>query len=75
MMTDNSVAKERAVLKFIQEFFAEYGYAPSFRDIMAGANISSTSYTGHLLDELVRQGHLTRDYNVPRSIVLMDIND
>lgn len=60
------------VLKFIHDFFADRGYAPTVRDIMKGCNLSSTAVVQHHLNVLEREGHIHRDPEVFRSIQLLD---
>jgi len=67
------VSKTREkILKFIQSFVDERGYAPTVRDIMKGCNLSSTSVVQHHLNILEREGHIHRDPQVVRSIQLME---
>jgi repressor LexA len=60
------------ILKFIQSFVDERGYAPTVRDIVKGCNLSSTSVVQHHLNILEREGHIHRDPQVVRSIQLME---
>ncbi|PIU55992.1 MAG: repressor LexA [Chloroflexi bacterium CG07_land_8_20_14_0_80_45_17] len=60
------------ILKFIQGFIDERGYAPTVRDIMKGCNLSSTALVQHHLNILEREGHIHRDPRVVRSIQLME---
>ncbi|MGQ9546531.1 MAG: transcriptional repressor LexA [Dehalococcoidia bacterium] len=67
------VSKTREkILKFIQSFVEERGYAPTVRDIMKGCNLSSTSVVQHHLNILQREGRIHRDPQVVRSIQLME---
>jgi len=67
------VSKTREnILKFIQSFVDEKGYAPTVRDIVKGCNLSSTSVVQHHLNILEREGHIHRDPQVVRSIQLME---
>ncbi len=67
------VSKTREnILKFIQGFVDEKGYAPTVRDIVKGCNLSSTSVVQHHLNILEREGHIHRDPQVVRSIQLME---
>ena len=60
------------ILKFIQNFIDERGYAPTVRDIMKGRNLSSTAVVQHHLNILEREGHIHRDPQVVRSIQLVE---
>jgi len=63
--------RQRKILDFINEFTEDRGYAPSIRDIVRGCGISSTSVVDYNLRILEREGHLKRDAEVSRGIVLM----
>ena len=58
------------ILKFIQDFVDERGYAPTVRDILKGCSLSSTAVVQHHLNILDREGHIDRDPKVFRSIQL-----
>lgn len=58
------------ILKFIRDFIAEKGYAPTVRDILRGCKISSTAVVQHHLNVLEREGYIHRDPEVFRSIQL-----
>lgn len=47
-----------AVLAFVGEFIRKKGYAPSYREIMAGVGISSTSHISYWIKKLVGEGLL-----------------
>jgi len=63
--------RQRAILKFIEEFIEDRGYPPSVRDIQDGCDISSTSVVAYNLDILNRQGHIRRDAEVSRGLELV----
>ena len=62
-----SVKKER-ILAFIRTYISEHGYAPSLRDIVAGAKLSSISIAAYHLTILEEEGKITRTRKVARSI-------
>ena len=62
------------ILKFIQSFIDDRGYAPTVRDIVRGCNLSSTAVVQHHLNILEREGHIHRDPQVVRSIQLVERN-
>jgi repressor LexA len=67
------ISKTReTILRFIQNFIDEKGYAPTVRDIVKGCDLSSTSVVQHHLNILEREGHIHRDPQVVRSIQLME---
>lgn len=45
---------------FITEYMAEHGYAPSHREIMAGAQVISTSVVEYHVDKLADKGIITK---------------
>jgi len=61
-----------SILKFIQGFIDEKGYAPTVRDIMKGCNLSSTAVVQHHLNILEREGRIHRDPGVVRSIQMAE---
>jgi len=60
--------KRRSILDFINNFIRQRGYSPSVRDIVAGCGISSTSVAQYHLKVLEREGYISRDREVSRSI-------
>jgi len=62
------------ILKFIQNFIDERGYAPTVRDIMKGCDLSSTAVVQHHLNVLERESRIRRDPQVVRSIQLLERN-
>ena len=60
-MTKERPTKEQLpVLDFIRLFIEEYGYSPSYREIMAALNYSSTSAVAEHIDHLVENGFLRK---------------
>lgn len=57
-------------MRFIHDFIADKGYAPTVRDILRGCQLSSTAVVQHHLNVLEREGHIHRDPEVFRSIQL-----
>jgi repressor LexA len=63
------VSKTREnILRFINGFIDDKGYAPTVRDIVKGCNLSSTAVVQHHLHILEREGRIHRDPRVVRSI-------
>ena len=67
-MSDASRAKMQAVLKFINEYNAEYGYAPTVREICAELNIKSTASAYYYLEKLKDEGWLSKSPNKNRAV-------
>lgn len=59
-------------LEFIRRFIQEKGYGPTIRDILQGRHISSISSVQHDLKMLEREGYISRDPGIRRSITLTD---
>ncbi len=59
------------VYQCIQDYFAEYGYAPSIADIAERTHLSRGGVLRYL-DRLELQGRIQRDYRIPRAIRLIE---
>lgn len=60
--------KQRELLSFIEQFVAEHGYGPSYREIMNGQNYTSVSTVAAHVNNLIARGHLTKRDNSARSL-------
>jgi repressor LexA len=60
--------RHKQVLKVIQEYRAKHGYAPSYREICARTDITSTSMVNYYLEQLEEMGYIERSENISRSI-------
>ena len=58
------------IFRFIQRFTEEKGYSPSVREIMRHCKITSPSVVQHHLKVLEREGKITHEPDVSRSITL-----
>ena len=58
------------ICKFIAQFVAEHGYAPTIREIGQGLGITSTSVVHYQIRALERAGALRRREGYSRTIVL-----
>jgi repressor LexA len=67
-MKNDEVAAQ--VYAFIRDYFDEYGFAPSLRDIGAGCYLSPSNVMRYL-DRLEERGLISRELRKPRSIVLL----
>jgi len=61
---------QRKILSVIHQFWEEKGYAPSVRELLEKANISSTSVVEYYLKQLEERGLIQREGRVSRSIRL-----
>ena len=58
----------RQILKVIQNYHDQYGYAPSYRDICQETDISSTSMVNYYLKKLEDENYIERDENISRTL-------
>lgn len=64
--------KQRELLVFIEQFIAEHGYSPSYREIMNGLNYTSVATVSLHVGNLIKRGHLRkRDYSARSLEVVM----
>lgn len=63
--------KQFELLKFIEQFIAEKGYGPSYREIMAGCNYSSVATVAVHVNNLVVNGSLIKKGRSARSLKLI----
>lgn len=55
--------RERAVLKFIKDYWDKHGYAPSHREVQAGLGMLSSSTVTRWIEKLELKGLLERGYH------------
>lgn len=60
--------KQQQLLGFIQEFIAEHGYSPSYREIMNGLNYNSVATVALHINSLIKRGHLQKRDHSARSL-------
>lgn len=64
--------KQRELLTYIDQFIAEHGYSPSYREIMNGLSYTSVATVALHVNNLIKRGHLRkRDYSA-RSLEVVD---
>lgn len=64
--------KQLAVLNYIEDFEEEKGYSPSYREIMAGLELSSVSAVAEHIENLVNKGALKKNPGEARSLEVLD---
>jgi repressor LexA len=64
--------RHKAILEFIQSFWANNGFAPSVREIGEHIGVDSTSLVTFYLDRLREDGYIKRNPRISRSIVLLE---
>ena len=67
---DSLSPERKRVIDFIARFVDEKGYSPSVRDIVKGCGMSSPSLAQYHLNILQQEGHIRRERDIPRSIIL-----
>ena len=70
-MGDSLHPRQQAILRFVESYVAEKGYAPSLRDISQALDIPSISTVTYDLDALQAKGLIHRDPGVTRSLRLV----
>lgn len=71
-MKQTLTKKQKQILDYIRQFQDEYGYAPTFREIMDGLNYSSVATVAQHVENLLNKGFLQKRNNEARSIQLVD---
>lgn len=62
------------ILEWIELFISTKGYAPTYREIMEGVGLSSTSQVSWYIDELVEEGKLKREAGQARTLRVVKEN-
>lgn len=73
--TTRPTKKQRELLTFIENFIAEHGYSPSYREIMAGQNYSSVATVALHVNNLIKRGHLQKRDHSARSLEVVHAAD
>ena len=60
--------KQKELLTFIEDFIAEHGYSPSYREIMAGTNHNSVATVALHVNSLIKRGHVRKRDRSARSL-------
>lgn len=60
--------KQRELLGFIEDFIAQHGYSPSYREIMVGLNYTSVATVALHVNNLIKRGHLLKREGKARSL-------
>ena len=60
--------KQRELLTFIEQFIAQHGYGPSYREIMRGIGYKSVSTVAIHVNNLINKGHLRKRTRSARSL-------
>jgi repressor LexA len=60
--------KQKELLAYIEQFIAEHGYSPSYREIMKGLNYTSVATVALHVGNLIKRGHLIKRDHSARSL-------
>ena len=60
--------KQKELLAFIEQFIAEHGYSPSYREIMNGLQYTSVATVALHVGNLIKRGHLVKRDHSARSL-------
>ncbi len=60
--------KQQELLTFIEAFILEYGYSPSYREIMKGLSYTSVATVSLHVNNLIHRGHLKKRNRSARSL-------
>jgi len=60
--------KQKELLTFIEDFIAEHGYSPSYREIMQGTGHTSVATVSLHVNSLIKRGHLRKRDRSARSL-------
>ena len=71
-VTIRPTKKQRELLSFIEQFIAEHGYSPSYREIMKGLDYTSVATVALHVNNLIRRGHLKKRDRSARSLELTE---
>jgi repressor LexA len=67
--------KQKELLTFIEQFIAEHGYSPSYREIMGGLNYNSVATVSLHVNNLIKRGHLLKRDHSARSLEVLARSD
>jgi SOS-response transcriptional repressor LexA len=60
--------RPRRIVKYIADYIASRGYAPSFREINEGVKLRGTSTVNYYIDRLVNMGYLEKTPRISRGL-------
>lgn len=61
---------QHAICAFVWGYVQRTGYSPAYREIGTAARLASTSAVKHQVDVLIRNGFLTREPGLPRTLAV-----
>ena len=73
-MPDRSTRKQKELLDFVATFIGQYGYGPSYREIMNGLGYKSVSTVAIHIEGLITKGYLRKRDRSARSLEVVSTN-
>jgi len=64
--------KQKEILTYIEDFIAQHGYSPSYREIMAGTGHTSVATVSLHVNSLIKRGHLAKRDRSARSLEVIN---
>lgn len=64
--------KQKELLAYIEQFIAEHGYSPSYREIMNGLQYTSVATVALHVGNLIKRGHLVKRDHSARSLEVVN---
>ena len=64
--------KQKELLAYIEQFIAEHGYSPSYREIMTGLQYTSVATVALHVNNLIKRGHLRKREHNARSLEVVE---
>jgi SOS-response transcriptional repressor LexA len=64
--------RQKELLTFIEDFITQYGYSPSYREIMAGTGHTSVATVSLHVNNLIKRGHLRKRDRSARSLEVVN---
>lgn len=64
--------KQKELMSYIEDFIAEHGYSPSYREIMAGTGHTSVATVSLHVNNLIKRGHLRKRDRSARSLEVVN---
>lgn len=65
--------KQRALLKFIQDFSIDHEFSPSYREIQHAMGLKSVSAVAEHIDNCVKAGYLKKIPNAARTLEIIPL--
>lgn len=56
----NSLSRQRMILNYIEAFYSQHGFMPSFREIGDACGLNSASSVSYQIQKLIDAGKLSR---------------